>query len=77
MLIGLPLVASVLMYRAAARQTGSAFGVAIFGALMSAIQPLDSGVRVAVYLAIGLSLLAALLWSLASVLATRYARETA
>lgn len=61
----------------ASRQTGSAFGVAIFGALMSAIQPLDSGVRVAVYLAIGLSLLAALLWSLASVLATRYARETA
>ena len=61
----------------ASRQTGAAFGVAIFGALMSAVQPLDSGVRVAVYVAIGLSLLAALLWSLASVLAARYARGTA
>jgi DHA2 family methylenomycin A resistance protein-like MFS transporter len=61
----------------ASRQTGAAFGVAIFGALMSAVQPLDSGVRVAVYVAIGLSLLAALLWSLASVLATRYAGGTA
>ncbi|MDQ0625860.1 DHA2 family methylenomycin A resistance protein-like MFS transporter [Paraburkholderia graminis] len=61
----------------ASRQTGAAFGVAIFGALMSAAQPLNSGVRVAVYVAIGLSLLAALLWSLASVLATRYARGTA
>lgn len=61
----------------ASRQAGSAFGVAIFGALMSAIQPLDAGVRVAVYLALGLSLLAALLWSVALTLATRQARSTA
>ncbi|MFL9957962.1 MFS transporter [Paraburkholderia nemoris] len=57
----------------ASRQTGSAFGVAIFGALMSAIQPLDVGIRVAVYLAIGLALLAALVWSVALAVVTRYA----
>ncbi|MFL9949329.1 MFS transporter [Paraburkholderia agricolaris] len=56
----------------ASRQTGSAFGVAIFGALMSAVQPLDTGIRVAVYLAIGLSLLAALVWRIALAVATRY-----
>ncbi|MFL9858035.1 hypothetical protein PQR72_20225 [Paraburkholderia madseniana] len=61
----------------ASRQTGSAFGVAIFGALMSAIQPLDAGIRVAVYLALGLSLLAALVWSLALAVATRYAGSDA
>lgn len=56
----------------ASRQTGSAFGVAIFGALMSAVQPLDTGIRVAVYLAVGLSLLAALVWRIALAVATRY-----
>lgn len=61
----------------ASRQTGSAFGVAIFGALMSAIQPLDAGIRVAVYLAIGLALLAALVWSIALALAMRYAGSDA
>jgi MFS transporter, DHA2 family, methylenomycin A resistance protein len=61
----------------ASRQAGSAFGVAIFGALMSAIQPLDAAIRVTVYLAIGLSLLAALVWSVALTLATRQARSTA
>ena len=61
----------------ASRQTGSAFGVAIFGALISAIQPLDMGVRVAVYLAIGLSLVAALVWGIALAVATRYAGSDA
>lgn len=61
----------------ASRQTGSAFGVAIFGALMSAVQPIDAGIRVAVYLAIGLSLLAALVWSVALAVATRYAGSDA
>ncbi|MFM0340434.1 MFS transporter [Paraburkholderia fungorum] len=61
----------------ASRQTGSAFGVAIFGALMSAIQPHEAGIRAAVYLATGLSLLAALAWSIALALAAREARETA
>jgi DHA2 family methylenomycin A resistance protein-like MFS transporter len=46
--------------------------VAIFGALMSAVQPLETGIRVAVYLAIGLSLLAALVWRIALAVATRY-----
>jgi MFS transporter, DHA2 family, methylenomycin A resistance protein len=61
----------------ASRQTGAAFGVAIFGALMSAIQPVDVGIRVAVYLAIGLSLLGALVWSVALAVATRYAGSDA
>ncbi|MBK3820991.1 MFS transporter [Paraburkholderia aspalathi] len=61
----------------ASRQTGAAFGVAIFGALMSAIQPVDVGIRVAVYLAIGLSLLGALVWSVALAVAARYAGSDA
>jgi DHA2 family methylenomycin A resistance protein-like MFS transporter len=55
----------------ASRQTGSAFGVAIFGALMSSIQPPDAGIRAAVCLAISLSLLAALVWGMASSYATK------
>ncbi|MCX4142414.1 MFS transporter [Paraburkholderia sp. SEWSISQ10-3 4] len=61
----------------ASRQTGAAFGVAIFGALMSAIQPADVGIRTAVYLAIGLSLLGALVWSVALAVAARYAGSDA
>jgi len=46
----------------ASRQSGSAFGVAIFGVLMSAVRPAAIGVRAAVWLAIALSLLGALCW---------------
>ncbi len=45
----------------ASRQSGSAFGVAIFGALLTSVQPLDDAIEVAVGVAIGLSLLAMLL----------------
>ncbi|HZZ02118.1 hypothetical protein [Paraburkholderia sp.] len=38
---------------------------------------LSVGIRVAVYLAIGLSLLAALVWSIALAVATRYAGSDA
>jgi DHA2 family methylenomycin A resistance protein-like MFS transporter len=46
----------------ASRQSGSAFGVAIFGALMSAAQTPGGGVRVAIFVAIALSLAAAACW---------------
>jgi MFS transporter, DHA2 family, methylenomycin A resistance protein len=49
----------------ASRQTGSAFGVAIFGAMMSAIEPVQSAIFFAVCVAIGVSLVAALVWSVA------------
>lgn len=55
----------------ASRQTGSAFGVAIFGLLMSAVQPVGLGVHVAVCLAIALSLLAAFCWRMTLSLAAR------
>ena len=55
----------------ASRQTGAAFGVAIFGLLMSAVKPLDLGVRVAVCLAVALSLLAALCWRMTMSIAAR------
>lgn len=55
----------------ASRQSGSAFGVAIFGVLMSAVLPVAIGVRVAVCLAIALSLLAALCWRMMVVEAAR------
>lgn len=42
----------------ASRQSGSAFGVAIFGALLTSIQPLNEAIYIAVSVAIGLSLLA-------------------
>lgn len=45
----------------ASRQTGSAFGVAIFGALLSAIQPLGEAIYIALAFSTGLSLLAMLL----------------
>lgn len=60
----------------ASRQTGSAFGVAMFGALTSMIQPFETGIRIAVYLAIGLSLLTALLWGFSAIMASRHARRT-
>ncbi|WP_185500406.1 hypothetical protein [Burkholderia sp. Bp8994] len=46
----------------ASRQSGSAFGVAIFGALMSTAQTPGGGVRVAIFVATGLSLAAAGCW---------------
>lgn len=49
----------------ASRQSGSAFGVAIFGALTGAAQTHGAGVRIAVFLAIGLSLAAAVYWRVA------------
>ncbi len=55
----------------ASRQTGSAFGVAIFGLLLGAAQPGGVGVRTAVSLAIGLSLLAAFSWRITLSLAAR------
>ena len=55
----------------ASRQTGSAFGVAIFGVLMSLIQPTGVGVRFAVCLAIVLSLLAAFCWRMTLSFAAR------
>ncbi|QPS88050.1 MFS transporter [Serratia plymuthica] len=55
----------------AGRQSGSAFGVAIFGALMTAFHPLEKGIQFAVCGAIGLSLLTAVLWGLAIRFAAR------
>ncbi|WP_126501738.1 MFS transporter [Serratia quinivorans] len=55
----------------AARQSGSAFGVAIFGALMSTSLSQAGGIQTAVYGAIGLSLLTAIGWRLAINLAAR------
>lgn len=46
----------------ASRQTGSALGVALFGGLLSAVEPLAAGIYFAICLAIALSLLAGLLW---------------
>lgn len=46
----------------ASRQTGSALGVAIFGGLLGAVQPLTAGIHLAIGLAIALSLLGAALW---------------
>jgi len=54
----------------ASRQTGSAFGVAIFGLLLGAGQP-AGGVHAAVCLAIALSLLAAFSWRITLLLAAR------
>ncbi|QNH14480.1 MFS transporter [Xanthomonas sp. SI] len=48
----------------AGRQSGSAFGVAIFGALLASIHPLNAAIHVAVSIAIGLSMLAMLLSAL-------------
>ncbi|QIH10762.1 MULTISPECIES: MFS transporter [unclassified Pseudomonas] len=45
----------------ASRQSGSAFGVAIFGALLSAIQPLNEAIYIAISFAIGLSVFAVVL----------------
>lgn len=55
----------------ASRQAGSAFGVAIFGVLMTLIQPTGAGVRFAVCLAIVLSLLAACCWRMTLSFAAR------
>jgi DHA2 family methylenomycin A resistance protein-like MFS transporter len=46
----------------ASRQSGSAFGVATFGALMSSARTTGQGVLMAISLAIGLSLAAAACW---------------
>lgn len=47
------------------RQTGSAFGVAIFGALLAGYRAPKEGVSLAIGIAVGLSLLAALCWMIA------------
>lgn len=46
----------------ASRQAGSAFGVAIFGALLAGVGAAKEGISLAISIAIGLSLLAALCW---------------
>ena len=48
-----------------ARQTGAALGVAVFGALLAVLHPLQAGMRVALWSAVAVSLLAALAWWLA------------
>ena len=48
-----------------ARQTGAALGVAIFGTLVAAIHPFETGMHVALSVAAALSLLTALVWWLA------------
>lgn len=48
----------------ASRQSGSAFGVAIFGALLTSVHPLNDAIYVAVSVAIGLSLAAMMLSAL-------------
>lgn len=48
----------------ASRQSGSAFGVAIFGALLTSIEPRSDAIYLAVSVAIGLSLLAMMLSAL-------------
>jgi len=45
-----------------ARQTGAALGVAIFGMLLAARDPFDSGMRAVLWTAAGMSLAAALVW---------------
>ncbi|WP_175903139.1 MFS transporter [Burkholderia seminalis] len=50
----------------AARQSGSALGVAIFGACIATLQPFSVAMRVALVMAIGLSALAAVSWWLAT-----------
>lgn len=50
----------------ASRQSGSAFGVALFGALMSTARTPRQGILMAALLAIGLSLVAAACWRTAS-----------
>ncbi|MGC6388808.1 MFS transporter [Ewingella sp. S1.OA.A_B6] len=47
----------------AGRQTGAALGVAIFGGLMSAFQPLSEGITIAVIVGIALSLLGGVFWA--------------
>jgi DHA2 family methylenomycin A resistance protein-like MFS transporter len=55
----------------ASRQCGSAFGVAIFGLLLSTVQPAGAGVRTAVTLAVALSLTATLFWRMTLTRAAR------
>ncbi|WP_423761953.1 MFS transporter [Burkholderia sp. NLJ2] len=50
----------------AARQTGSALGVAIFGACIATLQPFPAAMRVALGMATGLSALAAAVWWVAA-----------
>lgn len=49
----------------ASRQAGSAFGVAIFGALLAGTGAATEGIEMAISVAIGLSLFAALCWMIA------------
>ncbi|KVF46608.1 MFS transporter [Burkholderia seminalis] len=50
----------------AARQSGSALGVAIFGACIATLQPFSAAMRVALVMAIALSALAAVSWRFAT-----------
>ncbi|MCA8086766.1 MULTISPECIES: hypothetical protein [Burkholderia cepacia complex] len=61
----------------AARQSGSALGVAIFGACIATLQPLPVAVRVVLTLAAGLSVLAAATWWLTAQAAPATAETTA
>jgi DHA2 family methylenomycin A resistance protein-like MFS transporter len=46
----------------AARQMGSALGVAIFGTLIAAVRPFDAGLRAALLVAVAVAVIAALIW---------------
>ncbi|WP_264173459.1 MFS transporter [Burkholderia cenocepacia] len=61
----------------AARQSGSALGVAIFGACIATLQPFPVAVRVVLTLAAGLSVLAAATWWLTAQAAPATAETTA
>ena len=49
-----------------ARQTGAALGVALFGAMIAALRPFETGMHAALSMAASMSLLAALMWWFAS-----------
>jgi DHA2 family methylenomycin A resistance protein-like MFS transporter len=49
-----------------ARQTGAALGVALFGAMIAAVHPFANGMRMALLMAVCVSLIAALAWWLAT-----------
>ena len=53
-----------------ARQTGAALGVAIFGTLIATLHPFEVGMHSALWVAVGVSIAAALIWRLASMQST-------
>ena len=56
-------VAAALLH--SARQSGAALGVAVFGALLAVLHPLQVAMRIALWAAVAVSLLAARVWWLA------------